>query len=53
MLQEMLKEELYWLDTPPIFVGGAAEPFDSQDLEDIVALIDGCIELESSFQEED
>lgn len=26
MLQEMreLKAELYWLDTPPIFVGGAA-----------------------------
>ena len=32
---------------------GQAEPFDSQDLEDIVALINGCIELESSFHEQD
>ena len=32
---------------------GQAEPFDSQDLEDIVALIDGCSELVTSFQEQD
>lgn len=32
---------------------GQNEPFDSQDLEDIVALIDGCSELIASFQEQD
>jgi hypothetical protein len=32
---------------------GQAEPFDSQDLEDIVALMDGCSELVTSFQEQD
>ena len=32
---------------------GQNEPFDSQDLEDIVALIDGCTELVTSFQEQD
>ena len=32
---------------------GHAEPFDSQDLEDIVALMDGCSELVASFQEQD
>lgn len=32
---------------------GQAEPFDSQDLEDIVALIDGCSELVASFREQD
>lgn len=36
------------------FVGrGQADPFDSQDLEDIVALIDGCRTIVASFQEQD
>ena len=32
---------------------GETEPFESQDLEDIVALMDGCSELVASFQEQD
>ncbi|MAA79337.1 MAG: hypothetical protein CL916_08755 [Deltaproteobacteria bacterium] len=32
---------------------GQAKPFESQDLEDIVALIDGCSVLVTSFQEQD